>query len=72
MLLCSIVCILSLRNGLWDKEANTAVSLENNVGVISKDLSPFQLIFGKDFGEMCIMSNHDDFHQTKLANQGTV
>ena len=46
-----------------------------------RDLSLFQQLFGKGkrsiltsvqrFGEICMMTYHDNSHQTKLANKGT-
>ena len=70
-----------LQNGLWAKAANMTTLLENNLITPNRNLSPFQLFFGKGkrsilsqmkkFGEMCITTYKDNTHWAKLANQGT-
>ena len=34
-----------MRNGIWAKKANSAMIIENNLMVKSRDLSPFQQLF---------------------------
>ena len=70
-----------LKNGIWAEAAKTAMHLKNNLLTSSKNLSPFQQVFGKGkrsilslvqkFGEMCITTHWDNSYCAKLANHGT-
>ena len=69
-----------LRNGLCVEASNTATLLKKNLLTLSRDLSPFQhfwkgqrsiLTSLQNFGEICIITYHDNSHNAKIANQST-
>jgi hypothetical protein len=69
-----------MRHGVWAECANTVTFLSNLTALKSKDVCPYQLLFGskpklpkshRSFGEVGVVATKSNI-QGKLSNRGTV